>query len=339
MRIGARAPSPSGVFLDRRRFIVATAASAAFASLRAARAQGPARIPRIGVLCYGSQANLRGRVEAFRKGLAEAGYSEGANVRCDWRYANGQMDLVHAYARELAAMAPSALFSGSQLATPALAEASRTIPIVAASEEAFGIAPEKARIAPNVVGVLTTPLDHVQKSLGLLGGSLPRISKLAVLVDPSYPPQAMYRARVESLAQVMRFRPVFAEADDAHDLERAFAAIRRAEPDALLVMSSTFLYNQRRAIAELASGASLPAMYPQRGHVEAGGLMSYGEDHERNFQRSAQLLDRVLKGAAPADIPMEPPPKIEFVFNRPAAQVLGLALPPELARRVDRFVG
>jgi ABC-type uncharacterized transport system substrate-binding protein len=327
----------SGARLDRRRFIAGTAAWAALAALRTARGQNPA--PRLGILCYGSQANLRSRADALRKGLAELGYAEGGNLRCEWRFANGQMDLVDAYARELASRGPQLLYSGSYLVTPRLAAAAPATPIVAASEEAFGIPPDKARVAPNVVGVFTAPLDQVPKALGLLGASLPRISNLAVLVDPSHPPHSIYRARVESLGQAMRFRPAFFDADEGHPLERAFAAMQRAKPDALLVMTSAFLYNQRRTIADLASGIQVPAMYPQRGHVEAGGLMSYGEDHDRNFQRSAVLVDRVLKGASPADIPMEPSPRIEFVVNRAAAESLGVTLPPELSRRVDRFVG
>ena len=325
--------------MDRRRFVARTAAWTALAVLGTVRAQGPAASPRLGVLCYGSEANLRTRISALRKGLAELGYNEGSNLRCDWRYANGQMDLVETYARELAAQGPQVLMSASYLVTPVLAATTPSIPIVAASEEAFGISPEKARIAPNVVGVFTSPLDHVPRALGLLAATLPRVSKLAVLVDTSHPPHTVYRTRVEALGQAMRFKPVFIEGDDPQRLERAAIALSRAEADALLVMSSAFLYNQRRVIAEMAAAARLPAMYPQRGHVEAGGLMSYGEDHDRNFQRSAMLVDRVLKGANPADVPMEPSPRIEFVVNRAVAKSLGVTLSPELARRVDRFVG
>jgi len=325
--------------MDRRRFIASAAGWAALAAAGPSRAQPTAGAPRVGILCYGSQPNLRGRMEALRKGLAELGYSEGNTLRAEWRFANGQMDLVENYARELAAQSPNLLYSASHLVTPALVEASRSIPIVAASEEALSPSPERARIAPNVVGLFRNPLEHLPRSMGLLGAALPRISRIAVLVDPSYPSYPAYRARVESLAQSMRFRPVFIVADDVRDLDEAFVAVGRGGHDALLVMSSTFLYNQRRTIAELASGARVPAMYPQRGHVEVGGLMSYGEDPDRNFQRSAVLVDRVLKGASPGEMAMEPSPRIEFVVNRAAARSLGVVLPPELEKRVDRFVG
>jgi len=321
--------------LDRRH---ALAAFTALALSPLARGQGRAA-PRVAVLCFGSPGNLKSRMDAFLAGMRQLGYVDGRNVRYDTQYANGQRDLLRGLAREVVAPDPAVIVSGSTLVTPALIEATRTIPIVmVTAEEALATTRQPTRPAPNVTGTVNNALEQVPRTLAHLVAAVRGLTRVAALVNPSNAAHAPYRGAIESAARAARVRCDFVEAPAKPDIQRA---VERAASlaQALMVMSDADFYDERRNIAELMMVNRIPAIFPQRGYVDAGGLMSYGYNAEQGFARAADFVDRILKGAKAADVPLEWPAKAEFVINRYVATNLGIKIPPEVLKRADRVVG
>jgi putative ABC transport system substrate-binding protein len=296
-------------------------------------------MPHVAALCFGSPGNLKTRVDAFLAAMRRIGYVENRNVLYDFRYANGQRDLLPGLAREVVARNPQLIVSGSTLTTPPLMEATKTIPIVmVTAEEALVTGGQPTRPAANVTGTVNNALEQLPRSLQHTHAVVPNLTRFAALMNPTNGAYAAYRAALDAAARNMRLAIEHVEAPSRQDLQRAVARAAGAG-QALLVMSDAALYDERRNIAELAMVNRIPAMYPQRGYVEVGGLMSYGQNIEAGFARAAEFVDRILKGAKPADLPLELPAKIEFTINRYTAANLGLAIPAEVLKRADRVVG
>jgi putative ABC transport system substrate-binding protein len=331
-----RFPGREEPVLQRRKAI---ASLAALAAAPLVRAQAPRSMPRVAGLCFGSPGNLRTRVDAFVEGMRRLGYVDGRDVRYEFRYGNGQRDLLAGLARDIVAGKPDVIVCGSTLTTPPLIEATKTIPLVmVTAEEALVTARNPTRPAPNVTGTVNNALEQIPRSLQHAHAVVPGLTRFAALINPGNPAHVAYRSALEAAARNLRVAIEHIEARARSELDRA---VDRAAStgQALVVMSDATLYDDRRAIVELAMVNRIPAMYPQRGYVEAGGLMSYGQNIEAGFARAANFVDRILKGAKPADLPLELPAKVEFTVNRYTAANLGLKIPEDVLKRADRVVG
>jgi putative ABC transport system substrate-binding protein len=325
--------------LTRRRTLAALASLAASAILPLSAQQ--VRVYRVGILTYGSRANFRSRADAFFAAMRALGYEEGRNVQYRWTSANGQDDLLQSFARDMARDPPDVVVSASALTTKVLQQASRTIPIVmAASEEPVmeGFAKSLVQPGTNITGISASVLDHIPRHLELLTEVAPRIRRVVALLNPENPTHAAYRSRLEAAIRPPR-RFMMVEARNRDQIDRVFDQHPRAdEPEGLLVMNDPVLYTERRTIAEGASRLRQAAVYPLRGFVEAGGLMSFGPNPEASFIRAATFVDRILKGARPADMPIEPAPRIELVLNRDAARAIGVTLPDSLLKQAATVI-
>ena len=326
--------------MRRREFL--TGALGACAWLRSARAQAPAKVPRVAILTYGSASNARSRSEAFQRGMRDLGYVEGRNVRYEWRSANGQPDLLRDLALELSRRDVDVIVSSSTGTTDALLQATKSIPIVMTTVDdpvARGFVRSLARPGSNVTGLTTNILDHVAKFLDLLASAVSGLTTAAALMNPANSIYRPYRTRLEAAARASRVRLVVLEATTPGEIERAFGRAAADRVGGVVVMSDRFLYSERIYIAELAARLRLPAIYPQQGYSDAGGLMSYGQNSEDNYFRASAYVDKILKGAKPAVLPIEQSSNFELVINRDAARAIGLALPQELLRRARRVIG
>ena len=317
----------------RRRFLASLAVLPATAVLPT-RAQ--ASMPRVGILFFGSRANFRSRADAFVQGMAARGYVEGKTVAYDWRTANGQEDLLKPTAGELARSGVQVIVSASTHTSRALRSAGvTTLPIVmAANEEPTidGFARSLDKPGGNFTGISASVLDLLDKHVELLFAVAPRLTRITALLNPQNAAYRTYRARLQSAVRAGT-KLIVVDASTAEQIDSAFPARAREDADGLIVMNDVMLYNERRTVIDAASRVKRPGIYPLRGFVEAGGLMSYGANPEANFARAATYVDRILKGAHPAEMAIEPPAKIELVVNRDRLETLGLQLPAELARQ------
>jgi putative tryptophan/tyrosine transport system substrate-binding protein len=327
--------------VNRRRAVLALAALAPWGAIPLARSQESARLPRVAVLTSGSSANARSRIEAFRKGMQDLGYVEGRSVRYEIRAANGQHDILRQDALDLAKDA-DVIVSSSALTTRALQDAAVTLPVVMVAVDdpvAEGFVRSLARPGTNYTGLTANVIDLAPRFVELLSQATPKLARLAILANPSNPTYRSFRARMESAAAKVGARTIMLEASTPEQLETAFPASGEDVFDGLVVMYDTMLYSQRIRVVELARDTRRPVVYPQRAYVEAGGLMSYGPQLEGNYQRAASFVDRILKGAQPRDMAIEPPVRFELVVNRAAARGLGVQLPAGFLKKADKIIG
>lgn len=318
--------------MDRRSTLAALAALAV-AAMPAARAQPRPKLPRIGILMYGSEANFRTRGQAFVAAMRGLGYEEGRTVSYDWRAANGQDDLLRNLAAELTRGQHDVVLSSNTVCTRALRAASSVTPIVfGASEDPVleGFAKSMDRPGTNATGVSSGVLDLLGRQVELLMAAAPRLTRVTALLNPQEPTYGRYKARLQATVRAGT-KLIVVDAATPRELEGAFPSRARDDADGLIVMNDALFYTERRTIAELSLRAKRIAIFPARGYVEAGGLMSYGPNPEANFARAAHIVDRVLKGARPGDIAIEPPARVELAFNRETARALAVTIPQELA--------
>ena len=283
---------------------------------------------------FGSEANFRSRAEAFVLAMKQLGYEQGRTVQYEWRAANGQEDLLRSMAGEMMRNGFDLVVSSNTAATRALrlAGASSTIPVVfGASEDPVleGFVKSMERPGGNITGVSSGVLDHLRRHVELLMAVAPRLTRVTALLNPAEPTYAGYKARLQSAVRAGT-KLIVVDASTPREIEQAFPSRARDDADGLVVMNDTMFYNERRTIAEMAVRARRVAVFPARGYVEAGGLMSYGPSPEANFGRAAGMVDRILKGVKPAHMPVEPPARVELVINRDTTKTLGLTIPPDL---------
>jgi putative ABC transport system substrate-binding protein len=329
--------------IDRRAFIAGTGAVLLAAPL-AAEAQPAAKIPRIGFLSLNLAPNSHLH-EAFRQGLRDLGYIQGRNIVIEIRDAEGKYERLPALAVELVALKVDVIVTGGGT-PPALAakQATKTIPIVFASAPdpvTDGLVASLARPGGNVTGLSNINPELVGKCLEQLKQAVPGVSRVAVLWQPGFMDQRTDREMLKAedvAAQALGVRLQFVEARGPADLDRAFSDMTKARAGALTVLPSAMLFTERRRLVDLAAKSRLPAVYPQKEFVEAGGLMAYGPSLADLFRRTAIYVDKILKGAKPADLPVEQPTKFELVINLKTAKALGLTIPPPLLARADHVV-
>jgi putative ABC transport system substrate-binding protein len=304
-----------------------------------AGAQQPTKIPRIGYLAATSLSTNPGRIEAFRKGLRELGYVEGKNLVIEWRFAEGKLDRLPALAAELVRLKVDVIITGGSGATRPAHEATNTVPIVMTQDPDpvdSGFVASLARPGGNITGLSTLAPEISGKRLELLKEIVPKLSRVAVLGDSNEPGNAQALKEVELAAGAFGVQLQYLEVRGAKNIEPAFRAATKGRADALLVLQSPVFVNERTQLADLAVKSRLPAIYWRSDFVEAGGLMSYGVSVPDLDRRAATYVDKILKGAKPADLPVEQPKKFEFIVNLKAAKQIGLTIPPNVLARADR---
>jgi putative ABC transport system substrate-binding protein len=330
--------------MERRTFMAMLTGGIVVAPF-AAGAQQAAKVARIGYL---SAANLAARLhlqEAFLQGLRDLGYVEGRNVVIEYRDAEGKFERLPALAAELVALKVDVIVAATGTPTVLAAKrATSTLPIVfayAADPVTSGLVTSLARPGGNVTGLSNLTPDLVGKCLEQLKQAVPGVSRVAVLWQPGALGERTEKdmlKEAEVAARALGVRPQFVEARGPADFDRAFSDMTQARAGALTVLPSSMFVNERRRLVDLAAKNRLPAVYPWREFVDAGGLMSYGPNVADLFRRAATYVDKILKGAKPADLPVEQPTKFELVINLKTAKALGLTIPQSLLGRADEVI-
>jgi putative ABC transport system substrate-binding protein len=276
---------------------------------------------------------------AFRQGLREHGWIEGQNLVIEWRYGEGTLKQLPPLAAELVRLGVDVLVTGGgEPAIRALKQATSTIPIVmavSADPVATGLVASLARPGGNITGLTLQAPELNGKRLELLREALPRVAHVAVLWNPTSLAATQYLSEAEAAAQALHLQLQPLEVPGPETIEAAFAAATKGQADALITLPDAMLWNQRTQIADLAAQHRLPALFPEREFVDAGGLLSYGPSVPANFHRAATYVDKILKGAKPADLPVEQPSRFELVINLKIAKTLGLTIPPTLLFQAD----
>jgi putative ABC transport system substrate-binding protein len=325
--------------MKRREFITLLGGAAVWPL--AARAQQPA-MPVIGVLSTTSDT-VTPRLAAFRGGLAEIGYVEGQNVAIDSRSADGQLDRFPALAADLVRRQVSLIaVLGSTAAALAAKAATQTIPIVFGVPQdpvKLGLVASLPRPDGNATGINFFAAEVMAKRLGLLRELVPAAARIAVLVNPANIGRvALTRTELEPAARVLGLQVQFYDASTNPEIDAAYATLVRERPDALFVSSDTFFTSRRVQLISLAARHALPASYPVREFVEAGGLMSYGTSLAEAHRQVGVYSGRILKGEKPADLPVVQASKFELIINLQTAKLLGLTVPPTLLTTADQVI-
>jgi len=312
------------------------------APLGMATAQPPQKVPRVGYLSPFSPSDplRQRRLEAFRQGLRELGYVDGQNIAIESRWAEAQYERYPALVADLVRSKVDVIVATSGAATQAAQQATRTIPIVMLHVNdpvGSGLVASLARPGGNITGLTIMDPDLVGKQLQLLTEVVPKVSRVALLRHPDNPATAAQLREAEAAARVLGVRLQILEARNPHEIDRAFAALTRERAGALLIIADALFGNQRRQIAELAVKRRLPSIF-SGAYAEAGGLMSYGADFLDLERRAAIFVDKILKGAKSADLPVAQPTKFELVINMKTAKAIGLTIPQPLLQRADQII-
>jgi ABC-type uncharacterized transport system substrate-binding protein len=328
--------------MKRREFITLLGGAAATWPL-VARAQQGERMRRIGALLSvaADNAGYQARVEAFRQRLALLGWAIGGNLRIDIRWGNANTAEIHRHAAELAALAPDVILaSGTSTAGPLL-QVTRTVPIVftvAVDPVGAGLVDSLARPGGNATGFLANEYGLSGKWLELLKQIAPSVTRVAVLRNPAIASGPAQFGVIQAVAPSLRVDVNPLNLRDAPEIERAVTAFARSSNGGLVVTASGLAQQNHGLIVTLAARHKLPAVYPERSWVAAGGLISYGPDYVDQFRQAASYVDRILKGEKPADLPVQAPTKYELVINLKTAKALGLTVPPQLLASADEVI-
>jgi ABC-type uncharacterized transport system substrate-binding protein len=323
--------------MNRRRFVLA-ALTSTMVTRGVTMAQDVAKIPRIGVL-LGSPA--RSWVDALRQGLRDAGLIEDRSVHVEWRSAHGHYERLPALARELVGLGLRVLIAHPTVAVKAVRDATASIPIVmpaSADPIGAGLVQSLARPGGNITGSTFISSELAAKRLEVLKQLAPRTKVVAVLANPGNPAGALQLRQAQSAAGGLGVRLTLVEVGADTALAAAFAHVARDRAEAVLVVDDPVLGDKRLDIIRHIDAARLPAIYGWRDWVDAGGLVSLGANVDDMFRRAAGYVDRILKGARPADLPIEQPTIFEFVINLKTAKALGLTIPPSVLARVDQVI-
>jgi len=306
-----------------------------------AQAQQPTKIPRIGYLSGTSPSAIVARTEAFRQGLRELGYVEGKNIVIEWQSAEGKPDRLPALAAELVRLKVDIIVTSAATLTRAAKQATSTIPIVMTNDTdpvANGFVASLARPGGNITGLSTLAPELSGKQLELLKEIVPRLSRVAVLGTSTVPGHAQVSKEMELAAGALGVKLQYLDVLGPKDIEIAFRAASKGRAGAVLVLASAVLYSERIQVVDLAVKNRLPTIYFRSEFVEGGGLLSYATSFSDLDRRAATYVDKILKGAKPADLPVEQPKKFEFIINLKAAKQIGLTIPPNVLVRADRVI-
>lgn len=316
--------------------VFATLAAALLPSISFAQAKAW----RIGFLAARSRAEAV-EVAPFLEGMRELGYVEGGNVQYEWRFAEGKYDRLNALAEELVRIGVDVIAASSTVAVRAAQHATKTIPIVMVSAiepVRLGFVASLAQPGGNITGVSNLSEATWQKQFDSLLEAVPQVSRVAVLLNPDEQFSETTYESIQAAAKRRNVSLVPVRVTTREQIEQAFAVMKEERSHALVVAGGAFFVQHRRQLTELAAKWRLPAIYNRREYVEAGGLMSYGRNPAIGYRRAATYVDKILKGAKPADLPVEQPNVIELAINRRTAKGLGIAFPPQLLVRADKII-
>ena len=310
-----------------------------------ARAQQPKKVPRIGYLSTTDPARESARAEAIRLALRERGYIEGQNIATEYRYAEGKRDRYPELAAELVRLKVDIIVvAGGAMPIRAAKNATKTIPIVMVGggldPVEAGLVESLARPGGNVTGITNLTRELGGKRLELLKEAVPKVARVAVLYDPANPASVIEVKEVLPVAaRALKLTIQPWEVRAADDFDRVFAAMNKQRPDGLYVSGGPANdVLTENGSSGFALKSRLPSMYSNREAVDAGGLMYYGADHADSYRRVAYYIDRILKGAKPAELPVEQPMKFEFVINLKTAKQIGVTIAPEVLARASRLI-
>jgi len=320
---------------------MAVMAGSLLAAPLVAEAQQPSRVAVIGVLNPGNVNPGSPMLPAFREGLRELGWVDGQNIRLEQRYADWKIERLSSLAAELVRLQPDVIFTWTQPGAIAAKRATSTIPIVVGAVTDFvaiGLAESFARPGGNITGMSMLGSEAEAKRLQLLKEMTPGVSRVALLVDPALSTEKDYPTAFAGAARQLGVQLLRFDVQSPTDIKRALSAVRQARADAILMVDSAMLSTNQSRIIELAIQYRLPAISRSPGFAQAGGLFQYGENPPEMARRAAGYVDKILRGAKPADLPIEQPTKFELVINLKTAKALGLTIPPSLLARADEII-
>jgi putative ABC transport system substrate-binding protein len=306
-----------------------------------AQAQQPTKIHQIGFLSGASPSANVARHNAFRQGLRELGYMDGKNIVIEYRFADGKLDRLTTLAAELARLKVEIILTAGPGPTRAAKAATSTIPIVMAQDNdpvADGFVASLARPGGNITGLSTFAPELGGKRLEILREVVSKLATVGVLGSPTSRANAPVMREIELAAKVLNVQLQYLDVLEPKDIGTAFRVASNGRADAVLTLASIILSTQRAQVIELAAKNRLPAIYHNSQFVEAGGLMAYSANLTDLFHRSATYVDKILKGAKPADLPVEQPTKFEFIINLKTAKQIGLTMPPNVLARADKVI-
>jgi len=324
----------------KRRRLLACLAGGLAASALPARGQS---VPRVGILSGRSrQAAIDTGIHgAFVKGMQELGYVEGRNVRYEWRYAEGDYAELRRMAEELVRLKVDVIVAEGTTSTAPAKQATRTIPIVMSTSSdpvGAGLVASLARPGGNITGLTSAALDATAKRLELLAAVVPGLSRVAALANPSNPSGAAFLREAQAAAGQFNLRILPFSAATPEAIERAFSTMVQERAQALIVTTDAFLFTHRRQIVNLVAKARLAAIFPTRDFYEIGGMLIYGHSVADLSRRAAGYVDKILKGAKPADLPIQQPDRFELLVNLKTAKALGLTIPQHLLMRANEVI-
>ena len=326
------------------KIIVVLLIGLALVSVHPAYAQQPKKVHRIGYLSASDPATESTRSEGIRLALRELGYIEGRNIAIEYRYAEGRLDRQPELAAELVRLKVDIIVAaGTDRTVRAAKNATKTIPIIMMGSGSdpvdIGLIESLARPGGNITGVANLARELGGKRLELLKEAVPKLARVAVLYNPAIPAGVLEMKEVLPVAaRALRLTLQPWEIRTADDFERVFTALNKDRSDGLYVTSNPLTRGNSKRVGDFAIKSRIPSVHGGRESVEAGGLMSYGADTAESYQRVAYYVDRILKGAKPADLPVEQPTKFELVINLKTAKQIGLTIPPELLARANRLI-
>jgi putative ABC transport system substrate-binding protein len=326
--------------MERRAFVLATAGCLLAAPLAAA-GQPVGKVWRIGRLSPSLRETDAPLLDAFRKGMREFGWIDGQTFTVEDRFAEGRSERLPTLAADLVRQHVDVILAGSVPGALAAKNATATIPVVMVATGdpiGSGLVVNLARPAGNLTGVTGLGQELNAKRLEVLKGAVQRLSRVAVLTNPTSAYTGPFLKEREGLARDLGVRLRVLEVDGPDGLKTAFATMARERAGALMVLTDIMFITHRRTIVELAARHRLPAVYGEREYVNDGGLMCYGANLEEMYRRAAFYVDRILKGVRPADLPIEQPTKFDLVINLKTARALGLTIPPSLLQRADQMI-
>ena len=305
-------------------------------------AQQPKKVYRIGYLQTSSREQLLHLTKAFKEGMRDLGYVEGRDITFEHRFADGKPERLPALAAELVRLNVDVIVTATNPTTVAAKLATSTIPIVMANGNdpvGAGLVASLARPGGNISGLTQDVGDELWgKRLELLKEVVPKLSRVAILWRPSFEPNATRKKPTEEVAQKLGLVVRFTEFQEADDFKNAFASMGKERVGGVLVFGDPVAFERRAQIADFAVRSRLPTIYNIREFVEVGGLMSYGASLADQWRRAAIYVDKILKGAKPAELPVEQPMKFEFVINLKTAKQIGVTIPPNVLARADKVI-
>ena len=307
----------------------------------AAEAQPAGKVYRVGFLGNSTDALEANLVEPFRQGLRDLGYVEGRNLAIEYRWADGQYDRFPALIHELAALKVEVIVTAGTPAALAVKRETPAIPLVMAAigdPVGTGLVASLARTGGNLTGLVAIAPDLEGKRLELLREVVPKLSHVAFLVNPANPLHVVSEKLARTAAATLHVKLRFVGVQAESEFDQAFSALLRERPGALVMLADRLFLHHRARIVDFTTRQRLPGMYAYRELVEAGGLMSFGPSYPGMHRRAAYFVDKILKGAKPADLPMEQPTTFELVINLKTAKALGLTIPPSLLQRADQVI-